>query len=237
MVRQGWDRPLAWATKLIRDAKQQETPITRSTLEDAAKHVEFFSGALDLEMRLKDFIRHLGNGQNAEVDVSIQVVTSGFEDLLTVSKLKDNVTEIWGSLLEIDPDTGIALGPKSAVSFTEKTRFVFAINKGIPKPDLRSVPERVNDLVPRTSRPVPFENMIYVGDGLTDIPCYSLIEQHGGAAVGIRGVEIEKPDNEPRLWNYRPRWGPFRPDYTDGSDLTKLLKDLLHDAIRRSRPG
>ncbi len=150
-----------------------------------------------------------------------------------MSKLKDSVSEIWGSLLDFDSVSGVAKGPKSTVSFTEKTRFVFAINKGIPKQDLRAKPERVNDLVPRTARPVPFENMIYVGDGPTDIPCFSLIEQHYGAAVGVRKERQAVDADEPRLWNYRPRWGPFHPDYRDESDMTQLLKDLLHDAITR----
>ena len=235
MVMEGWDPPLAWTTKLLGDANRRAIQIDESLLRATADKIQFFDGALDLEKRLRTFAQQQANGSGIEVELSIHVITSGYEDLLRLSALKGAVTEIWGSLLNFGSDAGIAIGPKAAVSFTEKTKFVFAINKGILKKELRQWPERVNDLVPRISRPVPFENMIYVGDGLTDIPCYSLIQQHGGAAVGIRNDVRSQGADEPLLWNYRPRWGPFRPDFREESDLTKLLKDLIHDVVVRSR--
>ena len=71
---------------------------------------------------------------------------------------------------------------KRCVTFTEKTRFLFEINKGISPSAAAAQPHLVNQLIREEDRPIPFANMIYVGDGLTDIPCFSLIEKGGGVA-------------------------------------------------------
>jgi len=241
MVASGWDPPLAWTVKLLREADRTGVEINAALLEEVATKIMFFDGALDLQRILTDYTASESKRSKVEATISLHVVTSGFEDLLVRSRLKSAVTEIWGGQLEFDPGSGRAVGPKSVVTFTEKTKFVFAVNKGVGKAALRQNSARVNDLVPRTARPVPFRNMIYVGDGLTDIPCYSLIQQSGGAAVGVRReatpAEVGDAGSEPRLWNYRPRWGPFHPDYREESDLVLLLKDLIHDALIRNEPG
>lgn len=233
MEKRGWDRPIAWTTLMLREAEAHSSRIDMALLNRAVTKLQFYDGALDLEARLKDYALRTDKRGGGSTEVSIHVVTSGFEDLLNLSPLKAAVSEIWGSLLEFDESSGAARGPKSSVSFTEKTRFIFAINKGITKRELRERPTRVNDLVPRSARPVPFENMIYVGDGKSDIPCYSLIEQMGGAAIGVRKESQDDDAEGPRLWDFRPRWGPFHPDYRDEADLTKLLQDLIHDVIVR----
>lgn len=236
LVHAGWDPPLAWTARLLKVAKSRRVVFDQSFLRRSAEKVEFYPGALDLKGVLNRYASAVSNEFSVDVNVELHVVTSGFEDLLGFTRLPGAVTEIWGGLLEFAPGDGQVEGPKSTVTFTEKTKFIFSINKGISKAALRSDPQRVNDLVSRNARPVPFRNMIYVGDGLTDIPCYSLIEQLGGAAVGVRKestLEDGPESPHPRLWNYRPRWGPFHPEFTDGSDLTMLLKDLVHDAVGR----
>src|SRR5947207_2162139 len=74
---------------------------------------------------------------------------------------------------------------KRAVTFTEKTRFLFEIQKGITPQQTAKDPYLVNKDVPATDRRVPFSNMIYVGDGLTDIPCFSLIGHNRGRAFAV----------------------------------------------------
>ena len=72
---------------------------------------------------------------------------------------------------------------KNVVSFTEKTRYLFEINKGLS--DKRKKPYAVNEDVNSTDRRIPFSNMIYVGDGLTDVPCFSLLKNMGGKSIGV----------------------------------------------------
>lgn len=72
---------------------------------------------------------------------------------------------------------------KRCVTFTEKTRYLFEINKGIDPKETRRNPYSVNKDVPLHKRRIPFKNMIYIGDGLTDIPCLALIKKVGGGTV------------------------------------------------------
>lgn len=74
---------------------------------------------------------------------------------------------------------------RRCVSFTEKTRYLFEINKGIPQGESSKNPYLVNKAVAESDRRVPFENMIYVGDGLTDIPCFSVVGMGHGFAFGV----------------------------------------------------
>ena len=82
-------------------------------------------------------------------------------------------------------DTGVLKRIKRALTFTEKTRYLFEINKGITPADTIANKYVVNKHIPPEERRVPFKNMIYVGDGLTDIPCFSLVQRMGGTAFGI----------------------------------------------------
>ncbi len=74
---------------------------------------------------------------------------------------------------------------KRCVTFTEKTRFLFEINKGLDPRKTHRNPFLVNRDIPTEKRRVPFKNMIYIGDGLTDIPCFSLVKKQGGTAFGV----------------------------------------------------
>jgi hypothetical protein len=104
---------------------------------------------------------------------------------------------------------------KRCITFTEKTRHLFEINKGIEPKESRSKPHLVNKYIPEKDRKIPFRNMIYVGDGMTDIPSFTLPNRVTGmhspnysknadlgiflrAAVASRCLEIEVDRRSPR---------------------------------------
>jgi hypothetical protein len=126
---------------------------------------------------------------------------------------------------------GILTNIKRCVTFTEKTRFLFEINKGISPLAAATQPHLVNQLVKDESRPVPFRNMIYVGDGLTDIPCFSLIEKGGGVAFGVfqSGMESAKQAFQRFLETKRVR-SMHHPDYGDDAELGSLLRAAVSTA-------
>ena len=72
------------------------------------------------------------------------------------------------------------LSPKNVVTDTVKTQFLFRINKGKEK-----VSDSINSHMPEDQRPIPFENMIYIGDGLTDVPSMALIKKQNGHAISV----------------------------------------------------
>jgi hypothetical protein len=122
------------------------------------------------------------------VGMSIEffIVSSGLEDVMLGSEIVQKYFRgVYGCLLAGDRDDGSLRYIRRAVTFSEKTRFLFEINKGIPASESLANPLLVNRDVQEEARPIPFENMIYLGDGLTDIPCFSLVENSGGKAFGI----------------------------------------------------
>jgi hypothetical protein len=121
------------------------------------------------------------------------------------------------------------------VSFTEKTKFLFAINKGLSSDELYKDPYSVNDYIPNEDRLVPLENMIYIGDGPTDVPCMSLLR--------TKKCEIFAVYTQPRYGIPRPTYelarqgrftrGPFTRDYTRGSNLRRALESEIDGYAER----
>ena len=219
LVREGWDPPIAWMTEicnLIQDGKISQN--TNQKLAEFGKTIEPFPGVVDLLPELNSMLQEKG------LDASVEgfVVSSGFEDLMKGTRLSETFTDIFGGRF-YEKDGKIA-GIKSAVTFTEKTKFIFAVNKGIMS-KIRTEPYRVNELIASEKQVIPFENMIYLGDGPSDIPCFSTIKKQGGTCIGIDvgkewHKEFEKQLREREVTS-------FKPDYTKESDLYNKLKFLI----------
>ena len=71
-------------------------------------------------------------------------------------------------------ENDVACWPALAINFTTKTQFLFRINKGA-----HDLSDNQDQFVPMNDRPVPFENMVYIGDGETDVPCFRLVKDLG----------------------------------------------------------
>ncbi len=146
--------------------------------------------------------------------------------MMNGSKIWNSFTDIFrGRLYEKD---GIIAGIKSSITFTEKTKVIFAINKGITS-QIREKPYDVNDFIPVEERLIPFENMIYMGDGPSDIPCFSMIEKLGGTSIAI-----DSKDEWSKKWEYELRerkMESFKADYTQNSELMKKLESIIQNSI------
>ena len=220
LVKDGWDPPIAWMTELIKLI--QEGKIKQDTNEKLAE----FSASVETYPGASTFIEEINSklGEQSGVSVEGYVVSSGIESMMKGSKIGNSFTDIFGGrLYEKD---GIIAGIKSSITFTEKTKFIFAINKGITS-HIREKPYDVNDFIPFDERRIPFENMIYMGDGPSDIPCFSMIEKLGGTSIAI-----ESKDEWSKKWEYELRsrkLDSFKPDYLEDSDLRKKLESTIRE--------
>ena len=140
LVRDGWDPPIAWMTKLIKLI--QDEKIKQNTNEKLAE----FSASVDVYPGSDTFINEINSKLGTDSDVSVEgyVVSSGIESMMKGSKIANSFTDIFGGrLYEKD---GIIAGIKSSITFTEKTKFIFAINKGITS-KIREKPYDVNNFI------------------------------------------------------------------------------------------
>ena len=223
MVKNGWDPPIAWMNEicsLIKEGKIAQN--TNEKLTEFGKTVETFPGVTEFIPELNTKLKE--NGVDAKVEG--YVVSCGMEHLMKGTKIAETFTDIFGS--KFYEENGKITGVKSSVTFTEKTKFLFAINKGITS-ELRQDPFIVNKTF--EERRIPFENMIYLGDGPSDIPCFAALKRKGGKAIGIKVEKEWHKEFEQEM--YRRDVPTYKADYTEGSELREELEKTARDVLKK----
>ena len=239
LVEEGWDHTLAYLNKLLELTYGRSTnQLSKTILQAVGANVEFYPGVLDVIERIRSRLSEHTEYHEAGVMVEWYIVSSGIEEVMQASEVGGLATDIFGCAFEYDAiDRVVAV--KRSVTFTEKTKFVYAINKGISGSELYRRPYRVNDAMKAEDRRVPFENMVYIGDGPSDIPCFSMIRKLGGKAIGVwppEDVELRRPYELAE--GDRLTVGPYAADYQEASDLFKMLWRIVEgiaDSILEKR--
>ena len=173
--REHMDGILAYMYTMIRKSRELGVPLTRQSLNRCGRSISFFPGVTDWFDRLNRYGALLG------VEVEHYVISSGLREIIDGSAIAGAFKEIYASEFYYDGE-GRPVWPKLAVNFTAKTQFVYRINKGV----LDVADDRtLNDSMPDDSKRVPFTNMIYLGDGLSDVPCMKMMRAYGGQAIAV----------------------------------------------------
>lgn len=181
LVARGYDPPMAYL-RLMLDLVGDELPLGPMSNEDlrtfgATLDSTFFSG-------IPEVFNDLRSLATRDISIEFYIVSSGLYEVIKGSSIvQEHFSGVYAC--HLDEEDGVLRHVKRCVTFTEKTRFLFEINKGIEPNHSDTNPGLVNTDVAVGERRVPFENMVYAGDGLTDIPCFSLVSKNGGTAFGI----------------------------------------------------
>lgn len=220
LVDSGWDPVPAYLYAMIEAARAGRCrPHTREALADFGRQAPLHPGLPELFDRLRATARDA----NSRAHIEFYVISSGIGDLLRATKVAKECTAIWASELHYDRD-GAACFPRRMVSFTDKTRYLFHIQKGLIGPEADRDPFAVNRRVPPAKLRVPLQHMIFVGDGYTDIPCFSLLEQHDGTPIAV--YDPQRRDKWQRAFDF-VREGRVRnlhsANYAPDSDLSNSL--------------
>jgi phosphoserine phosphatase len=221
LVAEGYDPPLAYL-RLILDRVGDGQPLGPLRSDDlvsfgASLDTTFFPGLPQLFQDLRDEVAGYRS------DDRILHRQRWLEAVIAGSRVvEEHFSGFYGCRLGGD-GTGIIRYVMRCVTFTEKTRFLFEINKGIRPADSRNQPHLVTQRA--SDRRIPFENMIYVGDGLTDVPCFSLVSARGGKTFGVfkPGKESAKQAFQRLLDTHRVD-SLHSPDYREDADLGSLIR-------------
>ena len=221
---QGYDSELAYMKALL-DYLDIDRP-TNARLRELGAGLQFFPGLPEM---FEEFKAGLLSPQHEAHGIKVEhyIISSGLKALIDGSRLAPHVRAIFGCEFAEDRDGRITF-PRRIISHTQKTQFLFRINKG-----LLDYAEDVNDHVPHDQRPVPFEHMIYVGDGPTDVPCFTVVSKNGGHAIAVYN-----PDEPGRasfkkcyqLSTHADRVRHIAPaDFRAGSHLRLLLEQMVEE--------
>ena len=186
LIQEGYDPPSAYL-KLLIDNIGDGKPLgslTNQKLYDfgASLDSDFYPGL----PAFFDEVKTETQTKFRDIQVEFYIISGGLQPILDGSRIVQSYfSGAYGCQLAGDTESGMLKYVRRSITFTEKTRYLFEINKGIKPEDSRTNPFLVNKSVAEDKRRVPFANIIYVGDGLTDIPCFSLVQSLKGKAFGV----------------------------------------------------
>lgn len=210
------DSVLTYMYCMITESQQSGKPFTREDLVECGKHIEYLPGVEEWFERVNRY------GEDAGVRVEHYVLSSGLKEIIEGSSIAKFFKKIFASEFLYDSQTGNPIWAKMAVNYTNKTQFVYRINKGVL--DISNNVD-VNASRPDDDRRVYFNNMIYIGDGLTDVPCMKLVKQSGGHSIALY-QNGQKDKVQPLLKHERVDW-IFEADYRKGQALDQAMHDLI----------
>lgn len=209
------DGILAYMYTMICECRKQGIKLDRDYLVHAGRSIELFPGVKEWFGRINAV------GESAGVQVEHYIISSGLREIIEGSGISHEFREIYASEFYYD-ENGDATWPKLDVNFTNKTQFVYRINKGV----LDVAEDRaLNASMPDDSKRVPFTNMIYIGDGLSDVPCMKMMRAYGGEAIAVY-QESNRAGVEDLLRKGRVDF-IFPADYRAGEALDRTMKSII----------
>ena len=209
------DRILAYMYLMLDEAHIHKKPIRRNDFVVLGKDLELYPGVREWFCRINKF------GKEQGVTVKHYIISSGLREIIEGSCIFKEFDDVFAGEFLYD-ENGVACWPKNVVNYTTKTQFLFRINKGVL--DI-SNDDDLNRFTPEENRPVPFRNMIYIGDGLTDVPCMKLVKVNGGCSIAVypQGKRNKVKDliRDERVNFIEPA------DYSENSELDVIVRDII----------
>lgn len=215
-VKYNMDRILAYMFLMIKAAKENDVPITKESFMNLGKDVVFLKGVKSWFKRINSY------GESLGVDVEHYILSSGLKEIIEGTSIAKYFKRIYACEFRYN-NKGNADWPKQVVNYTTKTQFIFRISKGVLD---QLDDKRLNSYVDVENRRVPHSNMIYIGDGLTDVPCMSVIRERGGEAIAI--YHKDSLDVAKRLLKEQRVGYICKADYSSESELENVVKLLIH---------
>jgi len=210
------DQNLAYMFTMIQEAKGK-FDLTKEKLQNFGKTIKFFKGVESWFRRIREY------GEKHGVRVEHYIISSGIREMVEGTPIAKDLDGVFACSFHYNAD-GTPDWPVQVVNYTNKTQFLFRIEKGtmdVNDPD-------VNTLLPESEIRVPFRNFVYIGDSDTDIPCMTLVNSKGGYSVGVYNPESKDKSKVYKMIDER-RIKYFIPaDYSENSEMDVFIKDVIN---------
>src|SRR5688572_21397718 len=215
------DMMLVYMRHILEDLEKGHIHVTREDFAAMASRIKYFAGVTTWFARMNQYVRRQSGGR---VKLRHYLVSAGQKEILDGASIRKHFKRIYASEYHFNHN-GVATFPKLLVTDTMKTQFLFRINKG-----REGIGESINEHMPESERPIPFQNMIYVGDGMTDVPSMALTKKSGGHTVAVYHPNGKGRATCVKLLNAGRADFIAAADYRPGSKLSRRV-ELLLDAI------
>lgn len=169
------DEVLVYMNLMLEKARAARVPVRLDDFKRRGREIQLFDGVEEWFDRISDY------GRTRHVRIEHYLISSGNAEIFAGTPIASRFKQVYASKFLFD-ENGVASWPALAVNYTTKTQYLFRINKGAH--DL-SDNAKVNQFTEKKERPIPFENMVFIGDGATDIPCFRLVKEQGGLSVAV----------------------------------------------------
>ena len=209
------DQVLTYMYLMFQKMAINNRPLKREYLNEMGENIELFPGLLDWFDRVNEY------GKNVGMEVEHYIISSGRKEIIEGTEIGKKFKQIYASEFFYNED-GNAMWPKLAVNYTNKTQFLSRINKGVLDiSDDASLNKKMFD----NDRRISTANMIYIGDGYTDVPCMKLTRDGGGVSIA---VYTDKTINTARNLLKDERINYMAPaDYQENSEIDEIVKKTI----------
>jgi phosphoserine phosphatase len=213
----GCERTLSYLYMMVKLTKEKGIKMDKAWLNTMGKNIQFFPGVLTWFKRINDY------GKEAGVRVEHYLVSSGNKEIVEGSAIANEFKVLYACEFLYDKD-GNPTWPKLAINYTQKTQYFFRISKGVyDANDDIGVNEKKPD------RRIPYSNMVYIGDGMTDIPAMIIVKNNGGKSIAVypEGQEAKVAGlYEDGRVNY-----VCPANYSANSEIEKVLKLIIQGVV------
>ena len=220
------DQVLTYMARMIQAAQSKGLSLRREAFRESGRNVQFYRGVEEWFRRINDY------GAERGINILHYVNSSGLKEIIEGTAIAHEFKNIYACSFLYNVD-GIAYWPAVAVNYTNKTQFIFKINKGVESVfDTKDV----NRFMEESKRPVPFSRMIYIGDGTTDIPCMKLVKNFGGHSIAVYNPKEEGQRSVLNELIHDNRVNHVCPaDYSENSEIDTVVKTIIDKIVMDQR--
>jgi hypothetical protein len=226
------DEILSYMSLMLHEALNRHVRVSKQAFVSHGKGLPLYPGVAEWFPRINQYARTKG------VRVQHYIISSGLREIIAGTSIAKYFDFVFASGFLYDQHD-VAVWPALAVNYTTKTQHLFRINKGIINSYDNTT---INKYVPEQDRPLPFRNMIYIGDGETDIPSMKMVKYQGGYAIAVYDPAKRKQKHKPsakqvclELIDQQRADYALPADYSDGADLDRMIKSVIDKLEVESR--
>lgn len=216
------DKILAYMNLMIQKANAKQLPIRKEDFTKYGKSVELFEGVETWFQRINAYAKQ------QDIDLKHYIISSGIKEMIEGTPIAKEFNKIFASSFMYDHH-GVAFWPALAINYTTKTQYLFRINKG--SLDVCNHTD-INRYIPENERPLPFEHIIFIGDGETDIPSFRLVKDQNGHAIAVYKPKMANARAQSQHLIDEGRVNFIAPAcYKEGSEIETMVKAIMDKIV------